>query len=194
MRRITFSGENVSIPYVWEWYRVSEKAIREERKRVLDALFTEDAIGDRFVGMNREDIESYFEAHLRELELLACFDIIAAAEGYLRLEYLNRVYKRLKDVVSRRLRDLYKERGPRIRLDEDMLGVFTENHPACKKAVGQFRAILGFRDWLAHGRYWKPKLGRETWQYTVVDALDAAEQLFDILPSQFIALEPEPGR
>jgi hypothetical protein len=194
MSRITFSGENVSISYVWEWYRVSEKAIRGERKRVLDSLLTKDAIEDRFVGMNREDIESYFEAHLRELELLACFDIIAAAEGYLRLEYLNRVYKRLKDAVSRKLRDLYKERGPRIRLDEDILGAFAENHPACKKAVGQFRAILGLRDWLAHGRYWKAKLGRETWQYTPEDALEAAEQLFDILPSWFIALEPELGR
>ncbi len=57
MSRITFSGENVSISYVWEWYRVSEKAIREERKRVVDSLLTKDAIEDRFVGMNREDIE-----------------------------------------------------------------------------------------------------------------------------------------
>ena len=135
--------------------------------------------------MTREDIEGYFELHKRELQLLVCFDIIAAAEGHLRLDYLKRVYKRLKDPVSRKFRELYKQSGPRTRLNEDILWALAEEYPACKTAIGQFRSIIGLRDWLAQGRYWKPKLARETWQYTPEDAFEAVEQLFNILPSEF---------
>ena len=182
MSRITFSGENVSLSYIWEWYQVSEKAMRGERKRVLDALTTDRDVEDFFVGMTGEDVDGYFQEYKRELEFLVCFDIISAAEGYLRLGYLNRVYKRLKDPVSRKFRALYKHSGPRIRLNEDILGALAEEYPSYKMAIGQFRGILGLRDWLAHGRFWEPKFGR---QYTPEDAFEVVEQLFEIMPAEF---------
>ena len=53
---------------------------------------------------------------------------------------------------------------------------------SCKEAVARFRALLGLRDWLAHGRYWRPKLGRKTRVHTPEDALAAVEGLFGALP------------
>ena len=181
MNRVTFSGENVSLSYIWEWYQVSEKAIHRERKRVLDALSTDNDVGDFFVGMNREDVDGYFQEYKRELEFLVCFDIISAAEGYLRMGYLNRVYKRLKDPISRKFRALYKRSGPKIRLSEDILGALVKEYPSCSMAIGQFRGILNLRDWLAHGRYWVPKLGR---QYTPEDAFEVVVRLFEIMPAE----------
>ena len=72
MSRITFSGENVSLSYIWEWYQVSEKAMRGERKRVLDALTTDSDVEDFFVGMTGEDVDGYFQEYKRELEFLVC--------------------------------------------------------------------------------------------------------------------------
>ena len=161
---------------------MSEKAMRGERKRVLDALLTDSYVGDFFVGMTHENVDAYFEEYKRELEFLVCFNIISAAEGYLRLDYLTRVYKRLKDPVSRKFRALYKQSGTRIRLNEDILGALAEEYRSCKMAIGEFRGILGLRDWLAHGRYWEPKFGR---QYTPEDAFEVVEQLFEILPAEF---------
>ena len=72
--------------------------------------------------------------------------------------------------------------GPRIPFNEDILGALAKEYPSCKMAIGQFRGILSLRDWLAHGRYWEPKLGR---QYTPEDAFEVVEQLFEILPAEF---------
>jgi hypothetical protein len=45
--------------------------------------------------------------------------------------------------------------------------------------VSDFRGALSFRHWLAHGRYWTPKLGR---RYAVRDVFEIAERLFAKLP------------
>ncbi len=109
MNKIAFSGENVSISYIWEWYQTSEKAMHREKKRIIDAFLADSDVEDFFVGMTREDVDSYFEEHKRELDFLVCFDIISASEACLRLDYLSRVYEKLKDPVSRKFRALYME-------------------------------------------------------------------------------------
>lgn len=186
MSKVTFSDQRVSISYIWEWYQETEKALRVERKRILDALISHSYIEGAFFGMTREDVDGYFEEHKRELDFLVCFDIISAVEGCLRLDYLSRVYKRLKDPMSRKFRALYKQSGPRVRLSEDILDSWSGEYPSCKSVIGQFRGLLGLRDWLAHGRYWDPKLGR---QYTPEGVFDVADQLFDNLPAEFEWLE-----
>lgn len=191
MNKIAFSGENVSISYIWEWYQMSEKAMRREKKRILDAFLADSDVEDFFIGMSREDVDSYFEEHKRELDLLVCFDIISASEACLRLDYLSRVYEKLKDPVSRKFRILYKQSGSRIRLSEDILDAWLKEHPSCKSVIGQFRGALHLRDWLAHGRYWvSKKIGRK---YTPGDVLDVADQLFKNLPAEFEWFAQENG-
>jgi hypothetical protein len=183
MSKVTFSGRHVSISYIWEWYQETEKALRAERKRILDALISHSSIEEVFIGMTREDVYDYFDEHNRELDFLVCFDIISAAEAYLRLDYLSRVYKRLKDPVSREFRALYKEAGSRARLSEDILDAWLEEYPSCKSVIGQFRGVLHLRDWLAHGRYWVLKnIGQK---YAPGNVFDIADQLFENLPAEF---------
>ncbi|MEA1967137.1 MAG: hypothetical protein U9N77_02820, partial [Thermodesulfobacteriota bacterium] len=113
-------GQHVSIIYIWQWYQETEKAFRAERKRILDALINHTSIEDMFFGMTRDDVEIYFKEQKRELDYLVCFDIISASEASLRLDYLSRVYERLKDPVSRKFRGLYKQAGRRVRLSTDL--------------------------------------------------------------------------
>jgi hypothetical protein len=48
-----------------------------------------------------------------------------------------------------------------VSLEDDILGLWSQHHPTLKKRIGEFRGALKLRHWLAHGRYWIPKLGRK---------------------------------
>lgn len=78
--------------------------------------------------------------------------------------------------MSRRFREDHKQRGKKIRLDEDILGALKE----AGVTIGPFRGTLKLRDWLAHGRYWHPKLGR---RYSPDNVLGIARELIDSIPA-----------
>jgi hypothetical protein len=46
-------------------------------------------------------------------------------------------------------------------------------------AVGDFRGALKLRHWLAHGRWWQPKLGRN---YTPQIVFDVSRVLIESIP------------
>jgi hypothetical protein len=48
-----------------------------------------------------------------------------------------------------------------VALSEDILGSWIKHHPELRSLIGQLRAALQFRHWLAHGRYWDLKAGRK---------------------------------
>jgi len=69
------------------------------------------------------------------------------------------VYEKKKDTISRACRALYKQKGARVSLEDDILAIWKQNYPECKIAIGHFIGVLKLRHWLAHGRYWTPKFG-----------------------------------
>jgi hypothetical protein len=81
--------------------------------------------------------------------------------------YLLRCTSKLKDPLSREFRQLYKTNEERVRLDEDLLRLWAQNDPGLGPLISNLRGALKFRHWLAHGRYWEPKLGRK-WDFTEV--------------------------
>jgi hypothetical protein len=50
-----------------------------------------------------------------------------------------------------------------------------QEKPETKSPAGDFKGALKLRNWLAHGRYWTPKLGRKS--YSPGDVFDICEQL-----------------
>jgi hypothetical protein len=48
-----------------------------------------------------------------------------------------------------------------VRLDEDILEGWKMHGTAPARLIGQVRGAFRFRHWLAHGRYWLPKLGQK---------------------------------
>lgn len=87
--------------------------------------------------------------------------LIAAAEASIRIDFGERVHGRRKDLVSRTFRQICKRRGLYPRLEDDILDAWASNAPAAKSHVAAFKEALKFRNWLAHGRYWVPKIGRK---------------------------------
>lgn len=136
---------------------------RHDTAASLRFYYTEPGIERRdakFVGYALEDVRHELSERLEELDRSAAFGLLAALEATFRLDYLRRCDGRWKDPLSRWLRNLYKKKGHRAGLDEEILEGWRENVPMAKALISELRGAFRYRHWLAHGRYWVPKLGR----------------------------------
>jgi hypothetical protein len=174
----TLSSQEPRLPKVWEWHEFQRSLIGEEKGRVLGALARgESPVESRYFGKTRDELDAEFAFQIAELNLLSMFGMLACTEATLRIDFSLRVKNREKDRVSRCFRNAYKERGRKIRLQEDILDAWREYGEAgIKQAVGEFKGVLKLRDWLAHGRYWKAKLGRAA-GYDVADVFVICNEL-----------------
>ncbi|MGA2619570.1 MAG: hypothetical protein ABSF26_18325 [Thermoguttaceae bacterium] len=172
------SGEQQSLQKVWGWYEFQRALIGEETSRVLDAPRDSASLAkSRYVGKTPEELEADFADQIAELGRVTMLGILASTEAALRVDFIERVSRRKKDDVSRGFRDAFKEHGKKIRLEEDILDVWRKHGDAgIRQAVQEFKGALKLRDWLAHGRYWKPKLGRVS-GYDLVDVFDICRGL-----------------
>lgn len=173
------------ISAIWLWHQFQMALVAEEKGHVL-RMFNPGAPAlavaelrpheRQFTAFTKEEVEDFFEAQRGRLELLTMFELLATAEAILRIEFGARVTARKKDPLSRRFRKIHKARGDKIRLDEDILAPLKEEGVA----VGDFRGTLRLRDWLAHGKYWQPKLGRA---YSPADVFDVVREVVDSIPA-----------
>ena len=66
--------------------------------------------------------------------------------------------------MSREFREMHKKRDARVSLEEDILAAWLEHSNALSvrpRLVSDLKTAFKYRHWLAHGRYWTPKLGRK---------------------------------
>ena len=115
----------------------------------------------RYLFSTEAELSTILAMRLAETELRSCFAILSLIEAVLRVDYATRCSARLKDPLSRDFRNLFKRYGNRISFEEDILRLWSEHHPELKREIGELRGAFRFRHWLAHGRYWAPKLGRK---------------------------------
>jgi len=124
--------EDPDVDSVWLWFQFQNKLIAEERRRVLDTFRPLGDIGAKrapepqFVGLAPEEVGDIFDAQRDRLELLAMFDLLATSEAFLRRDFESRTAARKRDSLSRRYRELRKESGHKIRLDEEILAALRE--------------------------------------------------------------------
>ena len=87
---------------------------------------------------------------------------LLAAEAAFRIDYLQRCYQRKKDWVSRQVSgNLQREKGSRVSLEDEIFEVWKSNTSGSNKLISDLRGAFKFRHWMAHGRYWTPKLGQK---------------------------------
>jgi hypothetical protein len=63
--------------------------------------------------------------------------------------------------VSRQFWEIYKEKETRASLEDDIFEVWKNNTTGSTKLIGDLRGAFKFRHWMAHGRYWTPKLSQK---------------------------------
>ena len=178
--------DDPDIDLVWTWFEFQIALIGESRASVLRDIGSRSSAAEQarrpheaqFIGFSRREVVEFFDAQRGQLELLTMFEILATTEAVLRIDVKTRVVARKKDTLSRRFRKLYKAKGDRIRLDEDILAAMKEEGVSAR-AISAFRGALRLRHWLAHGRHWYPKLGRG---YAPSDVFDISRALIDLMP------------
>ncbi len=116
-------------------------------------------ISTRYFGRPLGDL---LAARIEETDLRSAFFLLAALEAAFRIDYLYRCQKKMKDDLSRAFRAIYQKRKGNASLDEDIFETWRENSSAPgPRLIGELRGAFNFRHYLAHGRYWEPKLGRK---------------------------------
>ena len=168
------------------WYEFQRALIGEEKGRVLDVLTA--GLGpapNRYVGKTAAELATDFEFQISELDQLTILGLLTATEGSLRVDFIHRAWNKLKDDVSREFRKAFKKtekRTERIRFEADILDTWLDHTASAriKKAIGDFKGALKLRHWLAHGRYWRPKLVRAR-GYSALDVFDICKELLQAL-------------
>ena len=162
-----------------------QEVLGREKARVLTEMLENTVPEDsRFVGMSREEIDDFFSLHRNELDFVAMLDIMSAAEAAIRSDYRKRLDKRLKDSVSKSFKKINKrlsknKRSDKVSLEEDILDTWATELLVAKGPVSDFKGALKLRDWLAHGRYWDPRMGRR--QYSPHDVYDISNNLLQAI-------------
>ena len=69
--------------------------------------------------------------------------------------------------------------GNRASLEDEILEAWRDHADGARQVVSELRGAFKYRHWLAHGRYWVPKLGRK-FDYHGIHLL--AQTVFDSFP------------
>lgn len=153
--RVSFSPEVLRIETVAQIYADTEKSLRFYYH--APGLVHRDI---KFVGYSAKDVRQELDERLRELDRSAALGVLAALEASFRTDFLVRCYDRRKDDLSRHFRELYKEKGNQVALEAGILDAWKQHVLMAKALISDIIGAFAYRHWLAHGRYWVPKLGQ----------------------------------
>jgi hypothetical protein len=178
MGNISLSEEEIPVESIMNWYEDQLEAIKDFKNKIVDAVIYSKPINfnSKFIAFTLEELDTYFINSVDELEHLVCFNLIAATEARLRVDFINRVRRKDKSTVGRTFRELHKKRKNKISLEEHIIETWKSETD--ETMFSDFLGILNYRHWMAHGRYWKPKLGRT---YPVNTAYRISESIVNFI-------------
>lgn len=169
------SHQNKGLNELFLYYQTALKAFQHYRK----SIEKNSVVDNNYIGFTKQELREIFDGHVEELEQNACLSILSAVEANFRIDYLIRVNKKFKDSLSRRFRKMYKEKEQAVSLEQDILTLWKQEHPDFKMIISDYVGALKYRHWLAHGRYWKPKLGRK---FDIATIMIIAQRLYENIP------------
>ncbi len=172
-KRVSFSEQNLVLDEIDQYYRNIEASTR-----FYFSLSNPNA-DELFAGRAKTEIEYELEIISKENEHLVALNLLASVEAAFRVDYLQRCYKRKKDSLSLALRAIHVTKGNHASLDDDIFTAWKENTSSSNSIVSDLKGAFKYRHWLAHGRYWEPKLGRK---YDYFSVFTLAQTVFNSFP------------
>jgi hypothetical protein len=154
-KKVSFSGEHLSL---------ADAALHHNDIDGALTLYFSTASPSyqvRFAGYKPDEVREELGGRLAELDRTTTMTLLAAVEAAFRIDYLQRCYKKKRDSVSRQFWEIYKEKKTRASLEDEIFEVWKANTTGSTKVIGELRGAFQFRHWMAHGRYWMPKLGQK---------------------------------
>ena len=174
------SQNEKSLQFIWSWYEDQKEALRDYKNKIV-FLITNNAGSlntNKFSTFSLDEVNRYFEESEEELEHLVCFDLISATEAHLRLDFDKKVSKKDKSNLGRAFRNISNINGDKISLENDIIEQWKICVSNKKTHFSNFIGLLKYRHWLAHGRYWVPKLGQP---YDPYNTYSIVEEIFNIV-------------
>lgn len=153
-RRTYFYKDYPEFVEIGELYAVSIKSMEMYYSR-LNPQFD-----FNFQFSTHEEVEREKEFRLEEIDASLALTLLASIEASFRVDYLQRCYRKKKDPLSRLFHDLHDKKGIQVSLKDDLLDAWKKHGNVRPSLLGDIKAAFNYRHWLAHGRYWVPKLGR----------------------------------
>jgi hypothetical protein len=163
---------------VLRWYELQLILLNEEDRR-LPQLIAADPIPERYLYQSVDEVRAEFALARTHLRYAAMLHLLTTAEAVLRLNFEALAKRQTKPAIFRRFRRIERERGEKIRLEEDILNTWIAVYPPTARSIREFKGVVPLRDWLAHGRYWNPNLGRRF--YEVGDVFDIVSEMLDAM-------------
>jgi hypothetical protein len=115
----------------------------------------------RFWDHSQDEIAITLESRLLESDARSALAVLTSLEAYFRIDFDWRCRQRLKDELSVHFREIEKKQSrPGVSLDEILEG-WKRHSSVSTGLIGQLQGAFNFRHYLAHGRYWSPKLGQK---------------------------------
>jgi hypothetical protein len=180
------TAEPQTLDEIRDWRLGIVDALVEHRASIQRAIRQGAAVAPRFVGMTESEVDALYDADRRELDRLTMLNLVASAEGTLKIDYFRRVENKLKDPLSRAYREWHKtiSKKKQRRPDFDDGGILDELKKAKvmnNNIIGQYRECLRARHWVGHGRYWSKPV--EVERLDPSDVYDRADALLRAMPA-----------
>lgn len=173
--RVTLSGQNLELAAIVA-QRTDVRAGLHLHHSTVNPAFTA-----RFAGNSVAEVSRELSTRLDEVDRQAILNVLAALEATFRIDYLTRCYRRERDPLSRTFRDIHQVKGAHVSFERDLLDAWKKNTLGSTRIIGDLKTAFGLRHWLAHGRWWTPKLGRVHDFYSIETLADEVLNSFPFL-------------
>lgn len=174
--KISFSNQNLSIDEIVYY--------KQDLERAVHLYYLNAQAYKKFYSYSDEEVYKEKRKRLDELELNAVFMILSSIEAIFRIDFNIRVDEKQKDELSRKFRNISKTKQKGISLEKDILEIWQTYFANFKTLISEYKSALHYRHWLAHGRYWEPKLGRK---YDFDSVYVLADNIINNLPLKEVA-------
>jgi hypothetical protein len=136
----------------------------------------------QFFGLTSDEIRKKLEERLEETDQRSAFFILTSMEAAFKVDYEFRCRRRLRDALSRKFREMYRNRKTRVHLEDDIFEAWKEFQPEARHLIAEMKGAFKFRHWMAHGRYGAQRFGRTKYDFAFLFSL--ADDILALLPLQ----------
>ncbi len=140
------------------------------------------SLSAKFLDYSKKDLSVELHKRIEELEKTSSLTLLSFLEAKFNVDYLNRCQRRKRDPLSRDFRMIYKKKANRTSLENEILRTWKEHFSEDRETRNLISELIGafkYRHWLAHGRYWEPKLGRH---YDYYDVYSLSKMICNTFP------------
>ncbi|MCL2193414.1 MAG: hypothetical protein FWB78_08470 [Treponema sp.] len=134
----------------------------------------ESYLGANFPALKKDEWQKIKESQLTEVDIYTSFDLLSSIEARFTLDYHIRCEKRFRDEITKRFRELkgkLETKSQRVEFERDILEIWENCYPQ-ENIFSEIKSAFRYRHWIAHGRYWNPKLGRK-YDFTYINLISA---------------------